>query len=105
MLPIRCSVVPYNCRQQALSGNNYPYAGFLFLSAAQAMYAVVQFGQQWIFQLIAVSREMDAQLIAASHDKGDTGPLPFRHECFLSAPDTHAQAAGGAPPASPHPRY
>jgi hypothetical protein len=36
MLPIRCSVVPYNCRQQALSGNNYPYAGFLFLSAAQA---------------------------------------------------------------------
>jgi hypothetical protein len=71
----------------------------------KVMYAVVQFGQQWIFQLIAVSREMDAQLIAASHEKGDTGPLPFRHECFLSAPDTHAQAAGGAPPASPHPRY
>lgn len=54
------------------------------------MYAVVQFGQQWIFQLIAVSPEMDAKLIAMSHDNDVRGSLPFRHECFLPAPGTHA---------------
>jgi hypothetical protein len=48
------------------------------------MYAVVQFGEQWMFQLIAVSREMDAQLVAVSQEGGEIGPLPFRHECFLS---------------------
>jgi hypothetical protein len=47
------------------------------------MYAVVQFGDQWIFQLIAVSREMDDKLIAMSQDRGISGPLPFRHKCFL----------------------
>lgn len=45
----------------------------------RAMYAVVEFGVQWIFQLIAVSREMDFWL--TSH--GDGSPLAFRHECFL----------------------
>ncbi len=54
------------------------------------MYAVVQFGEQWMFQLIAVSREMDAQLIATSEASGISGPLPFRHECFLSALATPA---------------
>ena len=60
------------------------------------MYAVVQFGQQWIFQLIAVSRQMDAKLIAISNDNGISGPLSFRHECFLSAPGI--PACGGCQP-------
>lgn len=47
------------------------------------MYAVVQFGDQFIFQLIAVSREMDQQLVAASKQQGIEGPFKFRHECFL----------------------
>jgi hypothetical protein len=45
----------------------------------RVMYAVVQFSVQWMFQLIAVGPEMDAQLIAG----GDGSPTPFRHECFL----------------------
>ena len=45
----------------------------------RAMYAVVEFGVQSIFQLIAVSREIDFSL--TSH--GDGSPLAFRHECFL----------------------
>jgi hypothetical protein len=36
MLSVKRTVVPYYCCQQALSGNNLPYAGFLFLSAAPA---------------------------------------------------------------------
>lgn len=48
------------------------------------MYAVVQFGKQFIFQLIPVSREMDAQLVASSQNEGPDVPLLFRHECFLA---------------------
>ena len=50
----------------------------------RVMYAVVQFGKQFIFQLIAVSREMDAQLIASSQNEGPNIPMPLRHECFLA---------------------
>ena len=50
----------------------------------RVMYAVVQFGEQFIFQLIAVSRQMDAKLIAMSPHDGTESPLNFRHECFLS---------------------
>jgi hypothetical protein len=45
----------------------------------RVMYAVVEFGVQWVFQLIAVSREMDSWLTS----QGDGSPLSFRHECFL----------------------
>lgn len=34
----------------------------------RAMYAVVQFGQQLIFQIVAVSREMDSRLLEQSRD-------------------------------------
>ncbi|HEU0082274.1 MAG TPA: hypothetical protein VFQ87_05325 [Bradyrhizobium sp.] len=48
----------------------------------RAMYAVVQFGEQFIFQLIAVSREMDEKLVETNQgiDLSKIG----RHECFLS---------------------
>lgn len=45
------------------------------------MYAVAEFGAQWVFQLMAVSREMDSWLTAQSGDDGSS--LLFRHECFL----------------------
>jgi hypothetical protein len=45
----------------------------------RVMYAVVEFGVQWVFQLIAISREMDSWLTS----QGDGSPLSFRHECFL----------------------
>ena len=47
------------------------------------MYAVVEFGVQWVFQLIAVSREMDESL----RSKEEASSLSFRHECFLD-PDS-----------------
>lgn len=45
----------------------------------RVMYAVVEFGVQWVFQLIAVSREMDEKLTR----KEEASSLSFRHECFL----------------------
>lgn len=47
------------------------------------MYAVVQFGEQFIFQLIAVSRDMDAELTALAARNGMEVPAVARHECFL----------------------
>lgn len=47
------------------------------------LYAVVQFSEQYIFQLIAVSREMDTKLTASMPDDGKTLPEGIRHECFL----------------------
>jgi hypothetical protein len=54
------------------------------------MYAVVCFGEQWIFQLFAVSRKMDRKIIDISRNNGinSLSALPFRHECFLSVPVT-----------------
>jgi hypothetical protein len=46
------------------------------------MYAVVQFGEQFIFQLIAMSRQMDARLVETN--KGVDLSKVGRHECFLS---------------------
>ncbi len=45
------------------------------------MYAVVQFGEQFIFQLIAMGREMDATLVEMHG--GKELPKVGRHECFL----------------------
>ena len=59
----------------------------------RVMYAVVQFGEQFIFQLIAVSREMDERLVAMTPRDGEEAPLSFRHECFLSH-DTVGEASG-----------
>ena len=47
----------------------------------QVMYAVVQFGDQFIFQLIAMGREMHAKLVELNN--GDDLPKAGRHECFL----------------------
>jgi len=55
----------------------------------RVMYAVVEFGVQWIFQLIAVSREMDRSLTSQE----ETGSLPFRHECFLDPASDLAMSA------------
>jgi hypothetical protein len=60
----------------------------------RVMYAVVEFGAQWVFQLIAVSREMDSWLTAQSGDDGSS--LPFRHECFLD-PNCPLLISAGAP--------
>jgi hypothetical protein len=48
----------------------------------RVMYAVVQFGEQFIFQLIAMGLEMDAKLVELNRgmDLSKIG----RHECFLS---------------------
>jgi hypothetical protein len=48
------------------------------------MYAVVQFGHQFVFQLIAMSRQMDAKLVAMNQgvDLSKVG----RYECFISVP-------------------
>jgi hypothetical protein len=46
----------------------------------RAMYAVTQFGQQLIFQIIAVSREMDSMLLEQSRGADLTN---VRFECFL----------------------
>lgn len=48
----------------------------------RVMYAVVQFGEQFIFQLIALGREMDAKLLEMN--KGVELSRVGRHECFLS---------------------
>lgn len=45
----------------------------------RVMYAVVEFGVQWVFQLMAVSREIDESLTS----KEEASSLSFRHECFL----------------------
>jgi hypothetical protein len=55
----------------------------------RVMYAVVEFGVQWVFQLIAVSREMDDGLTS----KEEVSSLPFRHECFLD-PDSDLVMSG-----------
>lgn len=57
----------------------------------RAMYAVVEFGIQWIFQIIAVSREMDGSLTG----KEDASSLPFRHECFLDQTSDLATSVSG----------
>jgi hypothetical protein len=49
----------------------------------RVLYAVVQFSEQYIFQLIAISREMDAQLVTSLPDDGKPLPEGIRHECFL----------------------
>jgi hypothetical protein len=50
---------------------------------AQVMYAVVQFGEQFIFQLIAMGREMQAKLVELNN--GQSLPGTGRHECFLTS--------------------
>jgi len=50
----------------------------------RVMYAVVQFGDQFIFQLIAIGPEMDAQLMRMNPDWRLENPA--RHECFLTPP-------------------
>jgi hypothetical protein len=52
----------------------------------RVLYAVVQFSEQYIFQLIAMSREMDRQLLADLPDDGKPLPAGIRHECFLQKP-------------------
>jgi hypothetical protein len=54
----------------------------------RVMYAVVQFGDQFIFQLIVVGREMDARLreLNPGLDLSKAG----RHECFLTLPGRQA---------------
>jgi hypothetical protein len=47
----------------------------------QMMYAVVQFGDQFIFQLIALGRKAEADLILRNNGAGV--PLAGRHECYL----------------------
>jgi hypothetical protein len=49
----------------------------------RVMYAVVQFGEQFIFQLIAMGSEMDTKLVELNQgvDLSKIG----RHECFLSS--------------------
>ena len=49
----------------------------------RVMYAVVEFGAQWVFQLMAVPRKMDEMLI--SREEVAAGMLGLRHECFLRA--------------------
>jgi hypothetical protein len=49
----------------------------------RVMYAVVEFGAQWVFQLMAVPRKMDEMLI--SREEAAAGMPGFRHECFLRA--------------------
>jgi hypothetical protein len=51
----------------------------------RVMYAVVQFGEQFIFQLIAMGPEMDAKLVELNQGKGLS--KIDRHECFLSYPE------------------
>jgi hypothetical protein len=48
----------------------------------QVMYAVVQFGDQFIFQMIAMGREMHENLIELNG--GKDLPNAGRHECFLT---------------------
>ena len=48
-----------------------------------AMHAVVQFGEQFIFQIIAVNRQMDSDLVKISNQNGTELPAGIRHECFL----------------------
>jgi hypothetical protein len=52
----------------------------------RVMYAVVQFGDQFIFQLVAMSLEMDAKLVELN--KGLDLPKIGRHECFLMGSET-----------------
>jgi hypothetical protein len=56
----------------------------------RVLYAVVQFSEQYIFQLIAVNREMDAQLMAALPRDGRPFPDGIRHECFPATDTTEA---------------
>jgi len=49
----------------------------------RVMYAVVQFGEQFIFQLIAIGPEMDAKLVELNQGR-DLSKIG-RHECFLSS--------------------
>lgn len=57
----------------------------------RVMYAVVEFGVQWIFQIIAVSREMDGSLTG----KEEASSIPFRHECFLDEASDLAISVSG----------
>jgi len=57
----------------------------------RVMYAVVEFGVQWVFQLMAVGREMDESLVS----KEETGSLSFRHECFLDPDSDLVVSAAG----------
>lgn len=52
----------------------------------RVMYAVVQFGEQFIFQLVAASRDIDEKLLATQPNEQAKEPLSFRHECFLRSP-------------------
>ena len=56
----------------------------------RVMYAVVQFGEQFIFQLIAIGPEMDAKLVELNQgiDLSKIG----RHECFLSSTSAREMA-------------
>lgn len=56
------------------------------------MYAVVQFGDQFIFQLIAMGQEMDAKLVELN--KGVDLPKISRHECFLTRGDRNPSHKG-----------
>jgi hypothetical protein len=49
----------------------------------RVMYGVVEFGAQWVFQLMAIPREMVEMLIP--REEAAAGMLDFRHECFLVA--------------------
>lgn len=46
------------------------------------MHAVVRFSEQFMFQVLAVNREMDQKLTKPGPISG--GEPPFRHECFIS---------------------
>jgi len=62
---------------------------FNYSPEAQVMYAVVQFGDQFIFQLIAMGREMHEKLVELNG--GKDLPNAGRHECYL----TKNQASDG----------
>ncbi len=47
------------------------------------VYAVVQFGEQYIFQLIALSKPMAERLAAFAQSNGSELPTVNRFECFL----------------------
>ena len=47
------------------------------------MYAVVQFGEQYIFQLVAMRRDAAAEIEAMAEREGKGIPVVGRHECFL----------------------
>lgn len=48
---------------------------------AQVMYAIVQFGDQFVFQIIALGKSMHAKLVELNG--GNSLSTACRHECFL----------------------